>query len=272
MSITASNVGQNNGVVMPVAAQVSQGVVYGWPDTRTGTLDPGASPPAAPSITGVVDNLDQDSVTVSLTTTPETNTVQLYYRQTSTSAWTTGLTRVGSGDIVQTGLVAGTWYEMYATAKNPSESAPSNLVTIYLSQADGVGTLKSAIYSILMGDSSVQALVDGRVGPGGDPVEGKTSIVFHIISSVPGHTMDGPDTLITPTLQVNSYGLRDYQAEEIADAVRGALNGFSGTVNGVSISYIALNDEGDLDDFEPGNRRVSRHGVRQDYLVTYTEN
>jgi len=50
------------------------------------------------------------------------------------------------------------------------------------------------------------------------------------------------------------------------------LDGYNGTVNGVSISYMALDDEGDLDDFEPGNKQSSRHGVRQDYIVTYTEN
>jgi hypothetical protein len=270
--IIVANVGQNMGVVMPDQADVREDVDYGWPDTRTGTLDPGSAPPSKPTITNVVDNGDADSVTVTVSTNPETNDVQLYYRQKSTLNWTTGGTRTGSGTINQAGLIAGTWYEMYATSQNPSESAPSNMVTIYLAEADGTGTLKSAIYTILMGDDDVQGIVDGRVGPGGDPMRGKASITYHIISTTPGHTMDGPDTLATPTLQVNSYGSRDYTAENLSDAVRRALNGFNGTVNGVSISYIALNDEGDLDDFEPGNKRISRHGVRQDYLVTYTEN
>ena len=61
-------------------------------------------------------------------------------------------------------------------------------------------------------------------------------------------------------------------SEQLSDAVRNALDGFAGTVNGVAISYIDLQDEGDLDEFEPGNKEISRHGVRQDYLVTYTEN
>ena len=54
--IIAANVGQNNGLVMPVVSDVRLNEVYGWPDTRTGTLDPGASAPAAPVITGDVDN------------------------------------------------------------------------------------------------------------------------------------------------------------------------------------------------------------------------
>ncbi len=266
--IIAANVGQNNGVVMPTAGQVASPVVYGWPDTRTGTL---GAPPADPVITGALDNLDQDSVTVSLTTTPETNTLQLFFRQKGLSAWTTGLTRVGSGDIVQTGLTAGIFYEMYATADNGVTSGPSNLIQVYLSQADGVGTLKTAIYTILMGDSAVQAIVDGRVNPGGDPTKGQSFVNYHRISRISEPRMEGPDSLAHATIQVNSYAARDFTAEQLSDAVRGALDGFSGTTNGVAISYIDLNDEGDIDDFEPGNKRVSRHGVRQDYLVTYTE-
>jgi hypothetical protein len=270
--IIAGNVGQNMGVVMPDQADVREDVDYGWQNTRTGTLDPGCALPSKPTIINVIDDGNADSITVTVSTNPETNDVQLYYRQRSALSWISGSTRTGSGDIIQAGLVAGTWYEMYAVSLNPGESAPSNLVTIYLAEAEGTGTLKSAIYTILMGDDDVQGIVDGRVTPGGDPMRGQASVTYHIISSIRGHTMDGPDTLATPTLQVNSYGSRDYTAENLADAVRRALDGFSGTVNGVSISYIALDDEGDLDDFEPGNRKISRHGVRQDYLVTYTEN
>ena len=270
MSVTASNVGQNMGVVMPTTVQVADGVVYGWPDTREGTLDPGATGPAAPVITGVVDDGNADSVTVSLTTTPQTNTLQLYYRQKSITAWTTGLTRVGDGDIVQTGLIAGTWYEMYATASNGTESAPSNLVTIYLASTVGTGTIKTAIFAILNGDDDVTGIT-GRLTPGGDPAKTGASVTYHRISAVRDHTMDGPDDLVTPTIQVNSYDTTDFKAELLSDKVRNALDGFSGTVNGVSISYMAMRDEGDIDDFEPSNKQISRHGVRQDYEVTYTE-
>jgi hypothetical protein len=269
MSITASNVGQNNGVVMPTAGQAKDGIEFGWPDTRTGTGL--CTAPAAPIITGVVDNGDQDSVTVSVTTTPITNTVQLYYRQKDESAWTTGLTRSGSGDIVQTGLADGVWYEMYCTAQDTNESAPSNLVTVYLASLAGTGTLKQAIYAILVGDSTLEALVGDRITPGGDPVEGQTSVTYHAISmDADKHTMDGPDTLATRRMQVNSYGLSELSAVSVSTAVRKALDGFSGTVNGVPISYVSLRDEGDLDEFQPGNKPISRHGIRQDYEITYT--
>jgi hypothetical protein len=132
-------------------------------------------------------------------------------------------------------------------------------------------TLKQAIFQILTTNVGVDAIVDGRVTPGGDPVEGQTSVTYHAISmDADKHTMDGPDTLATRRFQVNSYGPDEKQATELSDAVRAALDGFSGTVSTLAISYMALVDDGDLDDFEPGNRAISRHGIRQDYSITYT--
>ncbi len=267
--IIAANVGQNNGVVMPATGDVRLGEEYGWPDTRTGTLDPGASPPPAPVITNVVDNGDADSVTVSLT---GTGTLQLYYRQRGEPVWVAGGSRSGNGDIVQAGLTPGIWYEMYATATVTGTSAPSNLVTVYLASTAGTGTIKTAVYAMLSGDATVLGLTGGRITPGGDPARGVASVTYHQISGIRGHTMDGPDTYVQPTMQVNSYGRTDLEAETLANAVADVLNGFSGTVDGVSISYMALDDQGDLDDFEPSDRQVSRHGVRQDYLMSYTEN
>ena len=266
-------VGRNAGVVMPVAGNVLKDEVYGWPDTRTGTLDATTVAPAAPVLTGVVDGGDQDSATASVTTTPETNTVQLYYRQKSASSWATGLTREGSGDIVQTGLTGGVWYEFYATAKDPAESGPSALVSEFISAASGTATLKQAIYAILTGDDTVNTLLNGGVTPGGDPTEGTSSISYHAISmDGDKHTMDGPDTLAKRWIQINSYGASESDAVLLSDAVRGALDGYSGTVSSLAISYIALVDDGDLDEFEPGNRKISRHGIRQDYSIIYTRN
>jgi hypothetical protein len=132
-------------------------------------------------------------------------------------------------------------------------------------------TLKQALYTIMIGDSPLQGLVDGRCTPGGDPVEGLTSVTYHAISmDADKHSMDGPDTLAIRRMQINSYGLSESSAVGVSNAVRRALDGFSGSVGGLPISYIALVDEGDLDEFEPGNKPISRHGIRQDYRIIYT--
>jgi hypothetical protein len=49
MRYTASNICQNQGVVMPVVGDVRLSTVYGWPDTRTGTFE-GSSPVIIPGV------------------------------------------------------------------------------------------------------------------------------------------------------------------------------------------------------------------------------
>ena len=133
-------------------------------------------------------------------------------------------------------------------------------------------TLKSAIRALLVGDAAVDAIVDGRVSGGGDPIRGQASVVYFRTNRGSEPSFDGPDSLAHTIIQVNSYDSSDFKAETLSDAVRVALDGFNGTTSGVAISYIDLQDESDLDTFNPGNKRVSRHGVRQDYFITYTEN
>jgi len=93
---------------------------------HAGPTLPGA-PPATPSITNTVDGGDGSSVVVSIT---GTDTIRLYYRLLHVDSWTTGLTRSGSGDITQTGLSSGKFYEFYCVADDGTMvSAPSNVAT-----------------------------------------------------------------------------------------------------------------------------------------------
>ncbi len=61
-------------------------------------------------------------------------TNQLYYRIAGQVAWTTGESRSGDGDIVQTGLTNGRLYEFFATSISGGlASAPSGIVTAWTS-------------------------------------------------------------------------------------------------------------------------------------------
>jgi len=118
----------------------------------------GGEVPAAPTISSVVDNGDQDAITVTIA--GATGTVNLYYRIYGATAWTTGLTRSGSGTIVQTGLIAGSRYEVYVTQTiDEMESPPSAIHGIYIALAAGVtptGEFGLAVYNLrsLLAESS----------------------------------------------------------------------------------------------------------------------
>ena len=124
---------------------------------------------------------------------------------------------------------------------------------------------------MLAGDTTVNTLTGGRISGGGDPERDVPSVTFEIISSDRPHTHSGPDDLVTPTVRVTSWARSDLNATTLANAVRDVLNGFSGTVGGLAISYMALVDQSDDDSFRSDDKILSRHGVRQDYLMTHTE-
>jgi hypothetical protein len=264
MSVTASNVGQNMGIVMPDVEDVRRGTTYAWQRNRTGAL----VDPNAPVITSVVDNGDGDSVTISVT---GSDTITVYYQIKGSSVWVIGNSRSGDGDIIQGGLTASKWYVIQCVNDDGATSLPSNIVNVFLDTIPGTGTLKIALHAILSGDTGVTDIVGTRITPGGDPARGNSSVVFYQVSDNRPHTMSGPDDLVTPIFQVNSYDMSDLKAETLSDAVMNALDGFNGTVAGVSISYMALISQGDIDDFEPENKQASRQGIRQDYEITYTE-
>jgi hypothetical protein len=149
--------------------------------------------PDAPVITNIVDDGNADSVTVSLT---GEGTLQLYYRIQGSPTWITGLTRIGDGDIVQTGLTTPNWYEFYATAQEATlESPPSNLETIYVAGVSQF-SIEEAIIAILLNDTGVTDLVGDRVyltyAPQGYDMP---AVVVQQISGPRDNTFDGPSGL-----------------------------------------------------------------------------
>ena len=90
-----------------------------------GPTEGGGAAPPAPVISGVVRSGDGTSAVISII---GTNTIRLYYKIRHVLSWVTGLTRTGSGNITQTGLVAGKNYEFYCVADDSGYvSPPSNL-------------------------------------------------------------------------------------------------------------------------------------------------
>lgn len=223
----------------------------------------------APAITSVVDDGNQDSATVSIT---GDGTIQLYYRILGAASWTTGLTRTNSGDIVQTGLVTPNWYEFYATA-SPSgvESAPSNLVTAYIA-GQSLISIGEAIVSILLADLNLVALIGNRVYPNYVPQGAAVpAVTYQRISGPRDHTFDGPSGLVKSRYQLNSWADTYGDMESVADAVRIAMDGFSGTIGGRVIQNIESDDETDTPVIKPGVDKLRRMGSGMDFNIHYNE-
>jgi hypothetical protein len=81
--------------------------------------------PDKPVISGLTDNGDEDSITAAVV---GTGTIQLYYRLEN-ATWTAGQSRSGAGNIIQTGLTAGNWYEIYITDTIDSITSPPSAIS-----------------------------------------------------------------------------------------------------------------------------------------------
>ena len=141
-------------------------------------------------------------------------------------------------------------------------------------------SLNAAIYAHLLADSDVNGVVAGRIRKRrADTEDALPYIVFHIISGVHESDMKDPSGLVSSRVQINSYETTYELAWVLAEHVRDALQGLSGTLgsggNTLAVQNIELSGDGDLD-IEPasGPQRGSQsapHGVRQDFIVWYAE-
>ena len=198
-------------------------------------------------------------------------TIRLYYRIFGEDTWTDGLTRSGDGNITQTGLAIG-WYEVYATNTDGGPtSSPSTLETIRVT--DGTdNALETALYVILTGDISVTAFIINRVYPVNLPQACiMPAITYQEIASTREYVMSGAIGMVSARYQINCWDDDYAGARALADAVRIALECYTGTVNGRSIYTVFLEDQGDLTVFPAGNEVLRRSGQRLDFTIWYKE-
>lgn len=134
-------------------------------------------------------------------------------------------------------------------------------------------SMKSAIISLLKANAALTALVDARIrfgrSPAGDTLP---RIVIHMIDA------DHAEHLLAATgkaigrIQVNCYAESPKQADQVATAVREAIQGFRGLSDDTFISAVTLADERDTYDPPlPGqDTEGGIDGMQQDYKICWT--
>jgi hypothetical protein len=224
--------------------------------------------PATPAITAAVDNGDEDAITVTVT---GTGTVQLYYRIAGESSWTTGETRSGSGDIVQTGLTAGNWYELYLVdTVGGIASAPSPIVTVEVLSSFQV--MENAVVAKLKADATIASLVSARVYPNVLPQDAiMPALTYQVITGIRENQMDGAAGISHGSIQINAWD-DDYEgAKTLAEAVRKELNCYHGETGGVRIYDIFLMNEMDLAQIAEESEQLKRFAKILEFSISYSE-
>lgn len=128
--------------------------------------------------------------------------------------------------------------------------------------------LEAGLYAYLAADAGVSGLVGTRIYPLLLPQEPTLpALVYQRISTNPlGHSHDGPNHLTRVRMQLRCHGATLLAAKTLADAVRDALDGYSGAMGTVTVQSVFREDEGDDDEPETGS-----WSVRADYMIVYDE-
>jgi hypothetical protein len=134
----------------------------------------------------------------------------------------------------------------------------------------------TGLYSVLAADSTIQSLVaDAGASPatyrifpsGGGENPTMPCLIYSRISATRDLDFDGPDYWVKTRVQIDCLADTYDAAAALAEAVRGALDGYSGSFGSLTCAYARL-DNGPRDLIEEAaafNRAV------MDFIITHTE-
>ena len=114
----------------------------------------------------------------------------------------------------------------------------------------------------ILADSAVENLVGTRMYPTIAPQSAALPyITYQVISAFRQPTMLAPDNLPEKRIQIDAWGSTFSQAHAVAEAIRQAIDGFSGTMGsspGTEVQGVFADTERTMYEPEPELHRVSR--------------
>jgi hypothetical protein len=127
--------------------------------------------------------------------------------------------------------------------------------------------IETAIRSILVNDAAVKAIT-ARCYPVMIPQNPTCPLILYAkISGPRDHHLEGPSGLANPRMQVEAWDATYGGAKKLAEAIRKALDGYTGIVSGVKIGSCLLDSERDI--YEP---ELKVHRTIMDFTIWHTEN
>lgn len=130
------------------------------------------------------------------------------------------------------------------------------------------------IFQLLVTTPAVARLVGFQIYPIAVPKNAVLPFcVYRRNNIIREANLSGPTYMPMVSLQIASWGLTYEAARGVADQVRIALDGHSGTISGVTISDIRLVSEADdyLDPTGLGSQLPPAYEVRQLYQIRWSE-
>lgn len=131
---------------------------------------------------------------------------------------------------------------------------------------------ETGLYSKLTGTAGVTALISARVYAITMPQNATLpAAVYYRVGTPRYRDLDGPDAIETPLFQITCWADDPAEAKAVADAIRTAIDGDSGTWGTCTIRECAVEDEGYLEDISQGNEAARLYGYRLDVRISHEE-
>ena len=126
--------------------------------------------------------------------------------------------------------------------------------------------IEAAIRSILINDATVKAITT-RCYPVALPQSPTYPLILYTkITGMRDHHLQGPSGHAHPRFQIEAWAKTYTEAKTLADAIREALDGYSGTAAGTKIGSCLI--ESERDDYQ---NEIDVHRVIQDYFTWHEE-
>ena len=126
--------------------------------------------------------------------------------------------------------------------------------------------IEAAIRSILINDATVKDITT-RCYPVTIPQSPTYPLILYTkITGMRDHHLQGPNGRAHPRMQIESWAKTYTEAKTLADAIREALDGYSGTASSTKIGSCLI--ESERDDYQ---NEIDVHRVIQDYFTWHEE-
>ena len=138
-------------------------------------------------------------------------------------------------------------------------------------------SIQSALYEHLKDDSAISTIVGSKVYPlVASDDDSPPYITFQLITRGHEHDLGAASGLARTRMQVNCWQSTPTLAETLADTVRDALDGFSGTMGTTNTAAVkSCRLDGDFEDYDPppdpDRAEAGVFSVKMDFLIWYTE-
>lgn len=145
--------------------------------------------------------------------------------------------------------------------------APPFNITVFVAKS-----IEEAVRYILANDGTVSGLVGTKIYPPVVPQGVSLPVVtYQQITGVRDEILSGPTGLTKARFQINSWAATYTVSESLSEAVRLALDGYSGVANQVTIHNAILDSEGNILNLIEGAQASKQYGKRLDFIIWYKE-